>query len=205
MSDLDLPDVDLPDRPARANQRRRTREAILDGARQLLARGAPVTVAAAAALVGVSRATAYRYFSDPQALAIEAGLDIRVAPYETVVDGTTTLRARLAAIAEYFLRLALEHEESFRQFIAHAVVPGGTSPRRGGRRVAWYQRALAEFPHALPEAQARRLMAQLSAATGTEALIGFVDVARTPRAQVPALAAEMVAAILDRHLGPEPA
>ncbi|WP_209425499.1 TetR/AcrR family transcriptional regulator [Pararhodobacter sp. SW119] len=188
----------------RPNQRQRTREAILDGARQLMAQGEPVTVAAAAGLVGVSRATAYRYFSDPQALAVEAGLDLRVAPYEAVVAGTADLRARLAAIAGFMMQLTLENEESFRQLIAHAAAGPANSPapRRGARRVAYFQRALEDFASPLPEAQARRLVAQLSAATGIEALIAFVDIARTPRAQVPALAAEMVAAILDRHLGP---
>ena len=199
-----MTDAAPTDRPTRSNQRQRTREAILDGARQLMARGEPVTVAAAAGLVGVSRATAYRYYSDPQVLAVEAGLDLRVLPYAAVVAGTENLRGRLAAIAAYMTRLTLENEDSFRQFIAHAAVTpdSGAAPRRGARRVAYLHRALEEFPHDLPEARARRLVAQLSAATGIEALIAFVDIARIPRTQVPALAAEMVEAILDRHLGP---
>jgi AcrR family transcriptional regulator len=188
----------------RSNQRQRTREAILEGARQLLARGEPVTVAAAAALVGVSRATAYRYYSDPQVLAVEAGLDVRVLPYETVVAGTKTLQARLAAVAAYMTDLTLANEEAFRQFIAHAAVTMQTddAPRRGARRVAYLRRALTDFGNPLSEPDAERLIAQLSAATGIEALIAFVDVARLPRAQVPTLAAEMVAAILSHHLGP---
>lgn len=190
--------------PQRTSQKNRTREAILDGARQLLAKGEPVNVAAAAALKGISRATAYRYFSGPQALAVEAGLDIKVLPYETVIAGTTNLRARLAAIAAYMLQLTIENEESFRAFIVHSAMdpaPANT-PRRGARRVAYFHRALAEGGHSLPGDQINRLVAQLSAATGIEALIGFADVARLPVAQIPATAAEMVAAILDHHLGP---
>ena len=169
-----------------------------------MARGEPVTVAAAAGLVGVSRATAYRYFSDPQALAVEAGLDLRVASYETVVTGAGDLRARLQAIAAYMLRLTLENEDSFRQFVAHAAsgAEAGPAPRRGARRVGYFRRALEEAGNPLPRQQAAQLVAQLSAATGIEALIALVDVASLPRDQVPETAAEMVAAILDRHLGP---
>lgn len=188
---------------ARSNQRHRTREAILDGARRLMARGEPVTVAAAAALMGVSRATAYRYFSDPQALAVEAGLALSVSPYETVVAGTTGLRERIEAIAAYMLRLTLEQEDSFRQFLAHAVQPvaGSAAPRRGARRVAYFRRALADFPPGFSAEAERRLIAQLSAATGIEALVALTDIAGLPRDEVPAVAAEMVGAILDRHLG----
>ncbi len=198
-----MPDRPLPAPLGRDKQRNRTRQALLEGARQLLAQGEPVTVSAAAARVGISRATAYRYFSDPQTLAIEAGLDLRVTPYAAVVEGSATLHARLAAIADYYLRLALENEDGFRRFIAHAAAPdaSGSIARRGGRRVDYFRQALADFGDPLPEAQARRLVAQLSAATGIEALIAFVDVARIPQAQLPAVAAEMVEAILEHHLG----
>lgn len=190
----------------RTRQKNRTREAMLDGARQLMARGEPVTVAAAAALMGISRATAYRYFADPQALAVEAGLDIKVLPYEAVTPEAGNMRERLAAIAAYMLRLTLENEDSFRAFIAHSAMgpTQGSAPRRGARRVAYFRRALDEGGHSLPLEQVDRLVAQLSAATGIEALIGFADIARLPRAQIPATAAEMVEAILDRHLGPAP-
>lgn len=188
----------------RSNQRHRTREAILEGARQLMARGEPVTVAAAAALMSVSRATAYRYFSDPQALAVEAGLALSVRPYEAVVAGTAGLRDRLEAVAAYMLRLTLEQEDSFRQFLAHAVQPvsvaAAGAPRRGARRVAYFRRAMADFPAGLPQATERRLVAQLSAATGIEALVAMTDIAGLARDEVPEVAAEMVAAILDRHL-----
>jgi AcrR family transcriptional regulator len=53
----------VPDEPdPRANQKSRTREAIIDGALELMAEGTMPTVVAAAERAKVSRATAYRYF-----------------------------------------------------------------------------------------------------------------------------------------------
>ena len=46
----------------RANQRRRTRAAVMEGARALLREGQVPSIADAAEEAGVSRATAYRYF-----------------------------------------------------------------------------------------------------------------------------------------------
>src|SRR5690348_1759429 len=56
----------------RANQRERTRSAIMDGARKLLNEGKIPSVADAAEVARVSRATAYRYFPTQSALITEA-------------------------------------------------------------------------------------------------------------------------------------
>ena len=121
--------------------------AILDGARQLLAEGAPVTVAAAAERHGVSKATAYRYFSDPGILVSEAMLDIAVKPYEEITRGADDLRGRLLAINLYFLDLAFENEAGFRQFLGRTLTlsaTGTNAVRRGARRISMYRQVLAE-------------------------------------------------------------
>jgi len=189
-------------RHERQGQKQRTRDAILDGARRLLARGEPVTVAAAAAEHGISRATAYRYFSDSQALTLEAGLDTRVPPYDQVVAGAADLRARLLAVVAAMVRLALEHEPAFRQYLAHAVAAPPERRSRGARRVAYLQRALAAGAEGLGPREQARLVAGLSAMTGIEALVALTDIAGLPRAQVPGLVAEMAGALIDRHLEP---
>ena len=60
----------------RTAQKARTREALLDATRSLIADGIPVTVQRAADEAGISKATAYRYFSDPSLLVAEAGLKV---------------------------------------------------------------------------------------------------------------------------------
>ena len=192
----------MSDRSERTNQKQRTRDAILDGARRLMRRGEPVTVATAAAEHGISRATAYRYFSDPQALALEAGLATLVPPYEDVIAGTTDLRSRLAAITAAMIRLTLENETAFRQYLSHAVTASDGSGSRGARRVGYMKRALSELPHDLSPAQAADLVASLATVAGVEGLVALSDVAGRDRATAERLMRDIADAILTRHLGP---
>lgn len=189
----------------RNSQKQRTRDAMLDGARRLLARGEAVTVVAAAAEHGISRATAYRYFSDPQALTLEAGLATLVPPYEAVVAGTTDLRARLAAITGAMVRLTLENETAFRQFLSHAVTATDGAGSRGARRVAYMERALAEMPHDLSPGEQADLVASLATVAGVEAVVALKDVSQADSVTAARLIGGIAGAILTRHLGPDPA
>ncbi|QGZ35976.1 TetR/AcrR family transcriptional regulator [Stappia indica] len=190
----------------RTSQKNRTREAILAGARALIERGEPVTVTAAAAESGISKATAYRYFSDPAVLTAEAGLAVEVRDYAEIVQGCDTPRDKVLAVSLYMFDLALAHEGAFRQFLARNLdcwlaEAGGEVPRRGARRVAMFRQALGDVRPALPADRLALLVGALSAATGTEAMIALTDIARlTPQAARLAVR-EMTEAILDRFLG----
>ena len=186
----------------RTRQKQRTRDALLDGARRLLARGEPVTVAAAAAEHGISRATAYRYFSDPQALTLEAGLATLLPPYGEVVAGTATLRDRLLAITDAMMKLTLENEPAFRQYLARSVEAPEEARTRGARRIAYMERALSEFPGSLSASDRADLVACLSASTGIEALVAIVDVAKVPRTRARQICRNTTEAVIERYLGP---
>lgn len=182
------------------SKRSRTREAILAGARALMARGEPVTVAAAAAEQGISRATAYRYFSDPQVLASEAGLAVEMSDYASVVKGAAGPRARTLAVSLYIFDLSLAHEAAFRQFLARnldAWLAEGPRDRRGARRVEMFRRALAGA--GLDPAREARLVAALTAATGSEAMIALIDVARVDPDVARETVGEIAEALLDRY------
>ena len=56
----------------RVDQKRRTRAALVDAARELVALGETPTVEAAAEAASISRTTAYRYFSNQRALLVAA-------------------------------------------------------------------------------------------------------------------------------------
>ena len=189
----------------RQAQKGRTREALLDGARRLLAEGQAVTVHAAAETAGVSRATAYRYFSDPSVLAAEAGLAVAVAPYAAIVAGAGDARARLMAVSLYMFDLALEHEAEFRHFLARwldAWRPGEGGLTRGARRVEMFEQALGTERVRIGAARAEALVRALAATTGSEAMIGLLDVARADRDAARATVAEIAGLLIDRHLGP---
>ncbi|MBF9041782.1 hypothetical protein HKCCE4037_00445 [Rhodobacterales bacterium HKCCE4037] len=190
----------------RAAQKERTRMAILDGARRLLSEGKPVTVAAAAEVHNISKATAYRYFSDPALLVAEAGLDVRVAPYEDVTAGCPDLRAKLKAISLYFLDLAFENEAGFRQFVSMSLAAwtpdeSRTTLRRGARRVRMYEQALASEKAELPDGRRQMLVHALTMATGTEAMIALLDIAHVDHVVARETVSDVVDAILDHYLG----
>ena len=56
----------------RVDQKRRTRDALIGAARQLVADGVTPTVEAAAEAASISRTTAYRYFPNQRALLVAA-------------------------------------------------------------------------------------------------------------------------------------
>lgn len=192
----------------RTAQKERTRKAILDGARMLLGEGKPVTVAAAAEKHNISKATAYRYFSDPALLVAEAGLDISVASYDAIVADIQGVREKLKAISLYFFDLAIDNEAGFRQFVGMTLAAwkpdGNQSPaRRGARRIAMYERALASDDLRLTGQEQAKLINALATATGAEAMIALLDVANVDHATARQTVSEIADALLDRYLGPE--
>ena len=194
----------MPKSADRSAQRERTRQAILDGARKLLNEGKTVTIAAAAAANGVSKATSYRYFSDPNVLVAEAVLDVASQPYEDVVANAADLRGKLRLICLHYLDLSLENEKGFRQFMAAAMtasVSSDTATSRGGRRIKMLRRALSEHETGLSPSQSDTLVRALSVATGLEAMIALIDVAGATRQQARETVAFMADAIVDRTFG----
>lgn len=185
----------------RLDQKRRTREAILAGARRLMDRGQAATVAAAAAEAGVSKATAYRYFADPASLAAEVGLAVRIATYEEITGGEADLRARLLAIALYLFDYTCENEVAFRQFLARhldASLADRAIPR-GARRATMYRRALAE-DGALPETAREPFVCALSMVTGVEAMLALCDVAGLDHARAREVVRVTAGVVIDHHL-----
>jgi len=86
----------------RANQKARTRAAIVEAARRLHdGNGEAPTVARAAEAAGVSRATAYRYFPTQESLAVE------LADMPRLTDDAEAVLAGLATedVEERLLRL----------------------------------------------------------------------------------------------------
>ena len=186
---------------AETNKKSRTREAILAGARNLIEQGETVTVANAAADQGISRATAYRYFSDPAVLAAEAGLAVEVLPYETIVDGAKTPRSRTLAVSQYIFDLSIRHEAAFRHFLARnldAWATDRTRERRGARRVGMFSKALEGAK--LSSDDKSRLIAALSASTGSEAMIGLYDIAKVDQHTAETIVIDIAEALLD-HFG----
>ncbi|MEY9839655.1 TetR/AcrR family transcriptional regulator [Streptacidiphilus sp. EB103A] len=120
----------------RANQKLRTRTAIVQAAAELSRTGREVTMPEVARTALVSEATAYRYFPDLVSLlqeAIAGQLPSAAEALEPVADSVDPVE-RVAAATEFLLRHVLARQGVVRAMIAATVVrPGGASARPGLR------------------------------------------------------------------------
>ena len=180
----------------RTEQKSRTRQALVDAARDLLADGLTPRVEDAAARAGISRTTAYRYFANQRSLLLAA--QPRIQP-ETLLgrDAPTEPRARLDAFMAAFTRYNLQWEPQLRSALrlsleppAHHGIPAGSERPllRGGRAIAWIEDALTPLEHSHPDIDRHQLAVAIRSATGIEALIWLQDIA----GQTPEQAAETV-------------
>ena len=171
----------------RANQKRRTRSAILEAAAELLGEGTPPTVAEAAERALVSRATAYRYFPTQESLLYEVGdLESLVAPVEALVSNFSSddPEQRLDELIQTFMPLLLSHETMVRAAVRGYMDAwlanqreGQEIPLRTGRRVRWLQEALKPVQKHFTTTEWRHLINALSLTLGSEALMAMRDVA----------------------------
>ncbi|MFP7571751.1 TetR/AcrR family transcriptional regulator [Marivita sp. S2033] len=188
----------------RHSQKSRTRTALLATARRILSDKGTLTIPEVAEAAGISRATAYRYFSDPSVLAAEAGIDVSTKPYEDIVRDCTDTRERVLAVALFFFDQAVEHEGEFRSFLSSWLESwrlDSDAPTRGGRRVAMFNSALEDARDKIGDEVCERLVRELSVATGTEAMIALLDVVGTDPATARATIEHMVGALLNASLG----
>lgn len=173
----------------RANQKERTRTAVVAAATALLRQGAQPTVAEAAELAKVSRTTAYRYFPTQEALLVEVA---QVNPAtESVEQWLAGLEGgdpqeRLAGLVSTFNGVVAREEIALRTGLRVYLDTWLESRRRGevpgavreGRRTRWLDEALEPVRRELRPAQWRRLRSALSLTLGVEALVVMKDVCK---------------------------
>jgi AcrR family transcriptional regulator len=158
----------------RANQKTRTRRAIIDAGRELVRTGADVTMPEVAKRALVSEATAYRYFPDLTSLLAETidglwpGPDEALAPVASSADPVE--RVRFAC--EFLLRGVLAYQGAVRAMISGTITRAGLAPGRPGIRFGLIDRALAPFDDGRDLAQLRR---DLAVVVSAEALFTLTD------------------------------
>lgn len=174
----------------RANQKLRTRAAIVDAAAELLRQGGETTVAAAAAAAKVSRATAYRYFPTPESLQLEvAGITPAYSSIERLVETLTgdDVEARLKAFTDAInattfadeprMRMALKvYQETW---FASRGADGKAPAVREGRRMRWLAQVLAPArKKGAANAAWKRMEAAVALTVGADAMVVMKDVCR---------------------------
>jgi AcrR family transcriptional regulator len=166
----------------RTTQKARTRAALIDAARQLLAAGRTPTVEDAAEAAAVSRATAYRYFPNRRALLVAAHPEVEAGDL-LGEDAPQDARERLDRTIDELIRLTVDTEPQLRTMLRLSLEPGPHHelPLRQGRAIGWIEKALAPLQARLDPAELHRLVIAIRAACGIEALVWLTDVAGLSR------------------------
>jgi AcrR family transcriptional regulator len=163
-------------RGGRANQKQRTRTAIVEATRRLAQTGADITMPAVAREALVSEATAYRYFPDLATLLREADEGTWPSPADAmapVADSDDPVE-RVAFAAEFLFRGVLSNQGAVRAMIAAAITKPAVQARPG-HRFGLIDEALAPVADRLaPEALAQ-LRRDLAVVLSADALFTLMD------------------------------
>jgi AcrR family transcriptional regulator len=160
----------------RANQKQRTRTAIIAAAREAIVAGSEVTMPDVARRALVSEATAYRYFPDLGSLLREVlaevwdDQEVTMAP----VAGSDDPAERVGFAAEVLLREVLAHQAAVRALIATSITKPQLTGLRPARRLGLIEVALRPVT-GLDPARRRQLELGLAVVISAEALFTLTD------------------------------
>lgn len=186
----------------RREQKSRTRRALVEATRRLLASGVTPKVEDSASEAGISRTTAYRYFPTQRDLLLAAYPEIErrsLLPDDAPDDA----EERLDLVMKAFTRFTIEHEPQLRAALRLSLEDGHEKPLlRKGRAIAWIEDALA--PLRGSGVDVPRLAIAIRAATGVEALVWLTDVAGLSRPQAAEMMRRIARALLRDALSSAP-
>ena len=170
------------ERTGRTTQKARTRAALIDAARRLLAASRTPSVEDAAEAAGVSRATAYRYFPNRRALLVAAHPEVEATDL-LGEDAPEDARERLDRTIAELIGLTVDTEPELRTMLRLSLEPRPPHELllRQGRAIKWIEKALAPLQARLDPPELRRLVLAIRAACGIEALVWLTDVAGLSR------------------------
>jgi AcrR family transcriptional regulator len=167
----------------RPNQRRRTRKDLLDAASRLVKQGRKPTLEEIAEEALVSRATAYRYFPNVDALLVEASLDIATPQADVLFadDSAADPVSRVQQVDAAFHDMILANEASLRTMLVHALEQAqeqkeGALPVRQNRRTPLIEAALKPARQQFKAGTIETLSKALAIIIGTEGVIATKDV-----------------------------
>jgi AcrR family transcriptional regulator len=172
--------------------------ALVEATRALLGEGQTPQVEDAAQRAGISRTTAYRYFSNQRSLLMAA--HPQISP-DTLLppDAPDDVDQRLDAFMAAFTRYNFEWEPQLRASLRIALGERDQKVKpalRQGRAIAWIEDALAPLRRTHPAVDVHRLAVAIRSATGIESLIWLIDIAGYTRDQAASCVLDTARAIL---------
>tara|TARA_R110000787_G_scaffold284115_1_gene397523 strand:+ start:665 stop:1270 length:606 start_codon:yes stop_codon:yes gene_type:complete len=173
-----------PDTSSRSNQKHRTRQALLRAAARLLKQGRKPTLEEVAEEALVSRATAYRYFANVDALLIEAPLDLETPEAADLFskDSPSDPVERLDQVDAALNRMIARNEAPLRMMLAKSLersvedAPDAGIPPRQNRRTRLIEAALEPARGTFTRETHDLLSSSLALIIGTEAMVVLKDV-----------------------------
>jgi AcrR family transcriptional regulator len=164
----------------RANQKMRTRVAIIEACREIIGSGSPVTMPEVARSALVSEATAYRYFPDLTSLLNAALASMWPSPAEALrpVANSSDPVERVAFACEFLLRRVQALQGGVRAMISATITRPELAAVRPGIRFGLIDEALAPLGSTLDAAglaHVAQLKADLAAVISAEALFSLTD------------------------------
>ena len=175
MMDMSIPYIES----GRTQQKLRTRDAVIDAARALVARGLTPTVEEAAAAASISRTTAYRYFRNQRELLVAAHPQIgarSLLPDDPPDDPAE----RLEIVLDEYLRMTVENEPALRTAFVLSVDADRDGQAelvlRRGRAIGWIESALEPLRGRLSAKDIGLLARAIRASAGVESLIWLCDI-----------------------------
>jgi AcrR family transcriptional regulator len=168
----------------RPNQKTRTRKDLLQAASRLMKQGRTPTLEEIAEEALVSRATAYRYFPNVEALLVEASIDVAVPGPGDLFQDDPSLDpvARLVRAETALHDMMLANEPAMRTLLAHTIPHGGRGddngkvPRRQNRRTPLIEAALEPVRDQFKPGDLKLLMKALALIMGPESMVVIKDV-----------------------------
>ncbi|HEY9066790.1 MAG TPA: TetR/AcrR family transcriptional regulator [Burkholderiaceae bacterium] len=194
-----------PDSEGRANQKRRTRQALIDAALALRDEGHNPTFAEVAERALVSRATAYRYFSSVEALVSETAADRGMKPLERFWQPGDDPVEGIGQAAIELTQLLIEDEVGLhvmeRSFMTVWLESDSRDTSlRPGRRMGYIEPIVDSLKEVLTPAARKRLKQALSMVMGTEAVIAMRDIGRASSEEALAAAAWAARSLVSQAL-----
>jgi AcrR family transcriptional regulator len=191
----------------RSAQKQRTRHALVDAARELVAGGVTPTVEAAAAAARISRTTAYRYFPTKRALLLAAHPEV-AARSMLPADAPDDVAARLDLVVDRFTAMIVDTEAQQRTMLRLSLedveAQRGALPLRQGRAIGWITEALEGLRGQLSDEELHHLVLSIRAATGIEALVWLTDIGGLSRDEAGELMRWSARALLEKAMGGAP-
>ena len=152
-----------------------------EAARAQLRDNGPMTVPAIARRAGVSRATAYRYLLNNDAVLLWATRPITAEALglDSIESEPRDLPSRAAALVRRAGEWAFDHEHELRAVLAVSLKPGTENARQGRmQRDQWIETLLADLPDGVGTAARDRLAAALTSLFGADAIVWTRDAAQ---------------------------